>query len=149
MFSTVPLTNEAETATTGVRFHLSLNVDDLARSVDFFRVLFDRQPATLRADYGKFELDDPPLVLSLTPNRVPTAGKLNRLGFCLPTAEALVALQRRLEMAGHTTQREEGVECCYSRQTKFWISDPDGNLWEMYVLEDGPDDHDCRHSSPQ
>ena len=25
-------------------------------------------------------------------------------------------------------QREEGVECCYARQTKFWITDPDGAL---------------------
>ena len=29
---------------------------------------------------------------------------------------------------------EEGVECCYSRQTKFWIEDPDGTLWEIYTL---------------
>jgi hypothetical protein len=39
-------------------------------------------------------------------------------------------------MAGITTQREEGVECCYARQTKFWVRDPDNNLWEIYVLEE-------------
>ena len=33
------------------------------------------------------------------------------------------------------TRREEGVECCYARQTKFWVLDPDRTLWEMYVLE--------------
>src|SRR5262249_18093052 len=26
------------------------------------------------------------------------------------------------------------VECCYSRQTKFWLLDPDRNLWEIYAL---------------
>src|SRR5262245_58507687 len=124
---------EHDQSATLVRFHLSLNVDDLARSVGFFRVLFDRPPSRHEADYAKFELDEPPLVLSLEPNRVPLAGKLNHLGFRLASAEALVAMQGRLEAAGLTTTREEGVECCYSRQSKFWVNDPDGNLWEMYV----------------
>ena len=39
------------------------------------------------------------------------------------------------------TQREEGVECCYARQTKFWITDPDGALWEIYVFHEDIDDH--------
>ena len=43
-----------------VRFHLSVNVSDLARSVAFYRTLFGAEPAKLRDDYAKFELDDPP-----------------------------------------------------------------------------------------
>jgi hypothetical protein len=39
-------------------------------------------------------------------------------------------------MAGISTRREEGVECCYARQTKFWVNDPDGNMWEVYTLEE-------------
>jgi SAM-dependent methyltransferase len=38
------------------------------------------------------------------------------------------------------TRREEGVECCYAKQTKFWAHDPDGNLWEVYTF-DGDIDH--------
>ena len=119
-----------------VRFHLSLNVDDLPRSVAFFEVLFDAEPAKRASDYAKFEIDEPPLVLSLEPNRVPCGGKINHLGFRLTSRESLVAMQQRLEMHGISTQREEGVECCYSRQTKFWLNDPDGNLWEIYTLEE-------------
>jgi hypothetical protein len=44
-------------------------------------------------------------------------------------------MQHRLEAAGIATEREEGVECCYARQTKFWVRDADRNLWELYVLE--------------
>src|SRR5262245_61281586 len=113
-----------------VRFHLSLNVDDLARSVAFYEVLFDRQPARLKPDYAKFETAEPPLVLSLMPSPANPGGKLNHLGIRLTSPEALVAVQRRLEMRGISTRREDGVECCYSRQTKFWVHDPDGNLWE-------------------
>jgi len=60
---------------------------------------------------------------------------LNHLGFRVRDEEALVALQRRLETTGIATTREDGVECCYSRQSKFWFNDPDGNLWEIYFVE--------------
>ncbi|MCI0702932.1 MAG: VOC family protein [Planctomycetia bacterium] len=119
-----------------VRFHLSLNVSDLTRSVAFFRTLFGMEPAKLRPDYAKFEPDDPPLVLSLEPVReVGRGGALNHLGFRLSDVKSLVAMQERLERAGMHTKREEGVECCYARQTKFWAHDPDGNLWEVYTFE--------------
>jgi catechol 2,3-dioxygenase-like lactoylglutathione lyase family enzyme len=126
---------DAAAAAGPVRFHLSLNVADLARSIVFFRVFLNREPAKRRTDYAKFELDEPPLVLSLEPFAAPPGGNLNHLGFRLPTAGLLVECQRRLEMAGITTQREEGVECCYARQTKFWVHDPDNNLWEVYTFE--------------
>lgn len=125
-----------------VRFHISLNVSDLAKSVTFFRTLLGVEPAKLRADYAKFEPDSPPLVLSLEPARgeVGRGGALNHAGFRLPDAKSLVAMQERMERAGMPTKREEGVECCYAKQTKFWAHDPDGNLWEVYTL-DGDIEH--------
>jgi catechol 2,3-dioxygenase-like lactoylglutathione lyase family enzyme len=124
-----------------VRFHLSLNVSDLTKSVAFFRTLFGMEPAKLRADYAKFEPNDPPLVLSLEPAKeVGRGGALNHLGFRLPDAKSLVTMQERLERAGLRTKREEGVECCYAKQTKFWAHDPDGNLWEVYTF-DGDIEH--------
>jgi catechol 2,3-dioxygenase-like lactoylglutathione lyase family enzyme len=125
--------------TPAVRFHLSLNVSDLAGSIDFYRVLFGAGPAKRRPDYAKFELDDPPLVLSLEPTPRAAGGPLNHLGFRLPDSATLVAMQERLERAGVPSQREEGVECCYARQTKFWVTDPDKTLWEIYTLEEDID----------
>jgi catechol 2,3-dioxygenase-like lactoylglutathione lyase family enzyme len=123
-----------------VRFHLSLNVSSLNRSIEFYQILFSKEPAKKRPDYAKFELDDPPLVLSLEPSARPSGGALNHLGFRLSDSAALVAMQERLERAGIRSQREEGVECCYARQTKFWVQDPDHTLWEIYTLE-GDLDH--------
>jgi catechol 2,3-dioxygenase-like lactoylglutathione lyase family enzyme len=119
-----------------IRFHLSLNVSNLARSVEFYRVLFGTAPAKCRDDYAKFELNDPPLVLSLEPAGGGTGGALNHLGFRMPDSTTLVAMQRRLGEAGITSRREEGVECCYARQTKFWVTDPDHTLWEIYTLDE-------------
>jgi catechol 2,3-dioxygenase-like lactoylglutathione lyase family enzyme len=137
--ATIEKPDAVETSAQSARFHLSLNVEDLPPSVEFFTRLFDVSPAKLTTDYAKFEPAHLPLVLSLVPNRSPRGGKLNHLGFRLPTSEALVALQQRLEAHGIRTSREESVECCYSRQTKFWVTDPDGNLWELYTVDEDED----------
>ncbi len=129
----------ATLSATAVKFHLSLNVADLNRSIAFYRTLFGVEPAKCRPDYAKFELEDPPLVLSLEPSAAGKGGALNHAGFRLPDAATLVEVQRRLEAAGVHTQRQEGVECCYARQTKFWVTDPDQTLWEIYVLEEDID----------
>jgi catechol 2,3-dioxygenase-like lactoylglutathione lyase family enzyme len=130
---------DPESTSTGIAgpvlFHLSLNVANLDKSIEFYRILFDREPAKCYPDYAKFELSDPPLVLSLEPQAHASGGALNHLGFRLGESRTLVEMQRRLETAGIFTTREEGVECCYARQTKFWVQDPDANNWEVYVLE--------------
>lgn len=129
----------ALTMAPAIRFHLSLNVAELERSIAFYRILFGCDPAKCRPDYAKFELDDPPLVLSLEPTPRGVGGALNHLGFRMPDSAALVAVQMRLEKAGIRTQRQEGVECCYARQTKFWVTDPDQTLWEIYTLDEDID----------
>ncbi|HEX3655712.1 MAG TPA: ArsI/CadI family heavy metal resistance metalloenzyme [Pirellulales bacterium] len=123
-------------ATIPVRFHVSLNVSNLEKSVGFYRLLFGHEPAKFRNDYAKFESEDPPLVLSLEPTPPTRGGSLNHLGLRLADSAALVEIQRRFEAAGIATQREEGVECCYALQTKFWVTDPDQNLWELYILHE-------------
>ena len=88
------------------------------RSVAFYRALLGVEPAKVRADYAKFDLAEPPLVLSLIPGKPAAGGNLNHVGLRVRTAEELVEIQRRLEMAGMPTEREDGVECCYARQTQ-------------------------------
>lgn len=123
------------------RFHAGIHVSDLARAVNFYRTLFGVEPAKHFDDYAKFELSEPPLVLALYPSPQQPGGSLNHVGLRFPNSEALVAVQRRLEEAGIATQRQEGVECCYARQTKFWVTDPDKTLWEIYTLHE-----DLEHS---
>jgi catechol 2,3-dioxygenase-like lactoylglutathione lyase family enzyme len=123
------------------KFHASLNVSDLDRSIAFYRVLLGAEPAKVRTDYAKFDIAEPPLVLSLVPGKPGAGGSLNHVGLRVPTADELVEVQRRLEAAGMPTQREEGVECCYALQTKFWIADPDRVLWEVYVFHDDVAEH--------
>jgi len=122
------------------KFHASLNVSDLNRSIAFYRTLLGLEPAKVRSDYAKFDLAEPPLVLSLIPGRPGAGGTLNHVGLRVRNGDELVTIQGRLEAAGLHTEREEGVECCYARQTKFWITDPDRTLWEIYVFHEDIDD---------
>src|SRR5262245_18154682 len=118
------------------KFHLSLNASNLERSVEFYRLLLGVEPAKVKPDYAKFDLADPPLVLSLVPGEAGRVGSLNHAGLRVRTSEELVDIQRRLERAGIQTERQDGVEFCYAKQTKFWIADPDGALWEIYVFHE-------------
>ncbi len=117
------------------RFHLSLNVSDLARSVEFYRQALGTEPAKHHADYAKFELTNPPLVLSLEP-AVGGQEKLNHLGIRVADASGLRPFATRIQASGMDAQYLQSVECCYSRQSKFTLTDPDGNLVEFYVLEE-------------
>ena len=67
--------------------------------VEFFRVLFGQEAAKCRPDYAKFELEEPPVVLSLEPHAPESSGALSHLGFRLSDAGELVDWQRRLEAA--------------------------------------------------
>jgi catechol 2,3-dioxygenase-like lactoylglutathione lyase family enzyme len=124
---------------TDTRLKVSLNVTDLTRSVRFYLALLAIEPSMHGSQQVCFELNDPPVTVCLVPGGPVNVGSINHIGFRLPDSAALVEVQRHLEEAGIATQRQEGVECCYARQTKFWVTDPDRNLWELYVLEEDID----------
>lgn len=116
--------------------HLSLHVNDLGASVEFYRVLFGIEPTKRYADYAKFELHDPPVVFSIQPGPRQAGASLSHLGLRLTKYEAVEQIQKRLEDAGVSTSRQDNVVCGYAKQSKIWAADPDGNYWEIYVLDE-------------
>ena len=123
-------------ATTVVKFHASLNVSDLAGSIEFYTALFGCGPVKHYPDYAKFEVETPPLILSLKPKRACAGGPLNHLGLRVVTVEQLRAIQERLRLVGARIGQQDDVKCCYALQTKIWVTDPDQTMWEIYVLHD-------------
>src|SRR5262245_60248739 len=81
------------------KFHFSLNVSDLPKSVAFYEKLFGVPPAKNYDDYAKFELDQPPLVFSLVPNAPASQGALSHMGFPVSCREEVEFVARRLEQA--------------------------------------------------
>lgn len=139
------LNRTPEGATSVVKFHASLNVSDLDRSIRFYTALFGQEPVKVYPDYAKFELDEPPLVLSLKPKRACAGGPLNHLGLRFVRMEELEALRERLRQVGARFGAQDDVKCCYARQTKLWITDPDETMWEAYVLHDDVPDWGEKH----
>src|SRR5262249_41127299 len=131
---------------TPVKFHLSLNVSDLRRSVAFYTTFFGVEPAKCHPDHAQFDLDDPPLVFSLAPQAPGPGCSLSHLGLRLADDEALGRARARLESAGICTQAQEGTVCGYARQSQLWVKDPDQNFWEVYVVEEDVEPTSVRKS---
>ncbi|GAA2758616.1 ArsI/CadI family heavy metal resistance metalloenzyme [Actinopolymorpha rutila] len=115
------------------RLQLALNVADIDAAVEFYSTLFDTQPAKRRPGYANFAVDNPPLKLVLFENPEAT-GTLNHLGVERESMEEVEAQANRLEAAGLTLDTEGDVVCCYARQDKHWVTGPDGQRWENYVV---------------
>jgi catechol 2,3-dioxygenase-like lactoylglutathione lyase family enzyme len=117
--------------------HVSINVRNVAESVAFYRKMFGIEPAKVRTGYAKFDAQTPPLNLAL--NEVPFAerGALSHLGIQVSSTEDVLAIREKWIGAGLATRDEMQTACCYAVQDKTWVSDPDGNEWEVFVvLED-------------
>lgn len=115
------------------RIQLALNVDDLDAAVDFYSTLFATEPAKRRPGYANFAVENPPLKLVLFENPEAT-GTLNHLGVERTSMEEVSEQADRLESAGLTLETEGDVVCCYARQSKHWVTGPDGQRWENYVV---------------
>ena len=117
--------------------HVSLNVRDLSKSVDFYRGVFG-EPAKLKTDYAKFVGTNPEFHLALQPGLTGTAtGSLSHLWIRVESVEAVRQWRSDLKARGVVSDEEKREACCYAVQDKFWLTDPDGNRWEVYtVLED-------------
>ena len=115
------------------RIQLALNVDDIDAAVEFYSTLFDTVPAKRRPGYANFAIDSPALKLVLFENPEAT-GTLNHLGVERDSMEQVEAEANRLEAAGLALRVEGDVVCCYARQDKHWVTGPDGQRWENYVV---------------
>jgi len=115
------------------RLQLALNVADIDAAVDFYATLFDTAPAKRRPGYANFAVENPPLKLVLFESAEET-GTLNHLGVERFSMDEVQAEADRLEAAGLTLDVEGDVVCCYARQDKHWVTGPDGQRWENYVV---------------
>ncbi|HKR63840.1 MAG TPA: ArsI/CadI family heavy metal resistance metalloenzyme [Thermoanaerobaculia bacterium] len=117
-----------------LKAHVSLNVRNVERSIDFYRRLLGIEPARVRPGYAKFDVANPPLNLALNERPVDGAGTLSHLGLQVASTEDVLAMRAQWQDAGLLTKDEMQTNCCYARQDKTWVNDPDGNAWEVFVV---------------
>lgn len=120
-----------------LKAHLAINVASVERSIEFYRGMFGIEPAKVRTGYAKFDVQEPPLNFTLNERAGVVRGAISHLGIQVASTEDVLALRGRWQEAGLLPRDEMGTSCCYAVQDKAWVTDPDGNEWEVFVvLED-------------
>jgi catechol 2,3-dioxygenase-like lactoylglutathione lyase family enzyme len=119
------------------KVHIGLNVSAVERSVNFYRAMFGRDPVKWKPGYAKFDITEPPLNLTLNEGAVTNRGALNHLGIEVHDTAEVLAAKKRFAEAGLATVDEMNVDCCFALQDKVWVTDPDGNRWEVFTVKIG------------
>lgn len=117
-----------------MKTHISLNVRNIEASVDFYKKMFGVEPAKLKADYAKFDVSNPSLNLTMNQIDFEKGGSLSHLGLQVENTAEVLEIGKRWKENGLVTLDEMETDCCYALQNKTWVSDPDGNSWEVFVV---------------
>jgi len=132
MFLEIPKENPMTTFKT----HVALRVADLNRSIAFYQAMFGADPVKHKADYAKFDIDNPGLNLTLNvESDIVCLGTLSHLGIQVDSSQAVEGAIARFKAAKLATFEEHNTDCCYALQDKVWVTDPDGNRWEIFVVK--------------
>jgi catechol 2,3-dioxygenase-like lactoylglutathione lyase family enzyme len=125
------------TDVTAIKAHLAIKVRNVENSIAFYQKMFGINPAKVRTGYAKFDVQNPPLNFTLNQVALHEAGALSHMGIQLRSTADVLAMRQKWADAGLLTRDQMQTECCYARQDKTWVHDPDGNEWEAFVvLED-------------
>jgi catechol 2,3-dioxygenase-like lactoylglutathione lyase family enzyme len=131
------MSEEKAHAVVALKAHLALNVKDVEKSKEFYRKMLGLEPSKVRAGYAKFDVQNPPLNLTLNEAAFTERGALSHLGIQVAKTSDVLATRERWIERGLLTRDEMQTNCCYALQDKTWVQDPDGNQWEVFVvLED-------------
>lgn len=118
------------------RLHIGLSVENLERSLPFYEALLGTAPSKHKPGYAKLEPQDPSLNLSLTESSDKKAhAHGGHYGVELKSAAAVKEAAARLREAGLDAAEPHTETCCYALQDKVWVTDPDGNAWELFAVE--------------
>jgi catechol 2,3-dioxygenase-like lactoylglutathione lyase family enzyme len=128
---------------TVLRPHLALTVSDVERSIPFYAALFGVEPAKVRDGYAKFEVAEPALNFTLNAGeRGEGLGAFNHAGIQVASTDDVLAAKLRLNEAGLAAFDEMDTGCCYARQDKIWVLDPDGTPWEIFATHEDSEQHE-------
>jgi catechol 2,3-dioxygenase-like lactoylglutathione lyase family enzyme len=130
------------------RMHIHIAVKSLADSITFYSKMFGAEPTVLKADYAKWQLEDPKVNFAISARGA--AEGLNHLGIQVDAPEGLTEMKTRLDQLQTELIAEEATACCYARSDKYWVNDPSGIPWETFhtldsipVFNESPDGADA------
>lgn len=125
---------ESKQTVQALKAHLALNVRNVERSIEFYKKMLGIEPSKVRQAYAKFDIQNPPLNLTLNEASFSGRGALSHLGIQVGSTGDVLQMRQQWADAGLVTRDEMQTNCCYATQDKTWVQDPDGNEWEVFVV---------------
>ncbi len=116
-----------------LRPHLALTVTDVERAIPFYQALFGVTPEKVTPGYAKFSVTEPAMNFTLNEGERAELGAFNHAGIQVASTDDVLAAKLRLTKAGLAAFDEMDTTCCYAKQDKIWVRDPDGTPWEVFV----------------
>lgn len=117
-----------------LKAHVALNVKNVDTSIEFYKKMLGIEPSKIRTGYAKFDIQNPPLNLTLNQIAFNERGALSHMGIQVASTEDVLAMREQWHERGLLTRDEMQTNCCYATQDKTWVNDPDGNEWEVFVV---------------
>ena len=117
------------------KVHVHMKVSSLEKSRAFYEKFLGTAPVKVKPGYVKFLAPFGPLNLALSEAApIDGRGHVDHMGIQVDSADIVQRELARVKSAGLPVREEMGVNCCHANQDKFWVEDPDGVDWEVYVL---------------
>src|SRR5919205_3783576 len=104
-----------------LKAHLALNVRNVERSIEFYKKLLGIEPSKVRTGYAKFDVQNPPLNLTLNEYTFAERGALSHLGIQVASTDDVLTMREKWIAAGLITRDEMQTSCCYALQDKAWV----------------------------
>lgn len=117
-----------------LKAHVALNVRNVETSIEFYKKMLGLEPSKVRTGYAKFDVQNPPLNLTLNQHPFNERGALSHLGIQVSSTADVLTMRGEWHARGLLTRDEMQTNCCYATQDKTWVNDPDGNEWEVFVV---------------
>jgi len=131
------------------RMHVSLYVKDIKKTVPFYETFFGQKADKTKVDYAKFTLENPSLIISFVQNAEKVNSQFGHLGFQVASEAILKSKLEEMKSQRVELLEEMGTNCCYALQDKFWVSDPDGTMWEVYYFHEDAEFNDPRYATQE
>src|SRR6266576_6257904 len=125
---------ESKQTVQALKAHLALNVRNVEQSIEFYKKMLGIEPGKVRPGYAKFDVQNPPLNLTLNEASFGERGALSHLGIQVGSTDDVLQVRQDWADRGLITRDEMQTNCCYATQDKTWVQDPDGNEWEVFVV---------------
>src|ERR671912_2870748 len=94
-----------------LKAHLALNVRNVEESIAFYRKMLGIEPSKVRTGYAKFDVQNPPLNLTLNQHVFNERGALSHLGIQVASTEDVLAVRQKWAEAGLITRDEMQTNC--------------------------------------